>query len=201
MPDESDECYGCRQLNLSISDWRQKSVSCGRQWWGLITALSSQCERDRQVSVCLSPPSCHTMLAPARLTTLLLCVASILSLPEDAVRFPDSRISPCPQERKFCELIADYPLSERVDQDLIENRLVKEKIFDGRDVRYSELQTRNGGFIPERRACRAVRSQIFPQKAVNTQGIIDEVGLDMAWWLLVHHHNHHNTLMSWIISI
>ena len=117
------------------------------------------------------------MLAPARLTTLLLCVASILSLPEDAVRFPDSRISPCPQERKFCELIADYPLSERVDQDLIENRLVKEKIFDGRDVRYSELQTRNGGFIPERRACRAVRSQIFPQKAVNTQGIIDEVGL------------------------
>ena len=60
-----------------------------------------------------------------------------------------------------------------MDNDLIENRLVKDKIFDEKGYSgyraFAELQTRTFTF-PEQRACRFTRSQIFPKKAVNTQG-------------------------------
>ena len=115
-----------------------------------------------------------------RLVTLglsLLATAG-LSQPEGAVRFPDSPgfslgISPCPLGEKFCELVPDYPHSERVDHDLTENTLVRQKIFDsslGRTRANSALLQTRTREIPEERACGAVRSQIFPRKAVNTHG-------------------------------
>ena len=104
-----------------------------------------------------------------------ISLASVLPLPDGAVRFPDTPsynkrvISPCPRDEEFCESIPDYPFSERVDHDLTENTLIKEKIFDSQDSRFTEIQTRS--FVSESsRACQAVRSRIFPKKAVNTRG-------------------------------
>ena len=119
------------------------------------------------------------MTAVVRVIALSLSLApSVLPQPEGAVRFPDSpgfsvKISPCPLGEKFCELVPDYPTSQRVDHDLTENTLIKEKIFDRALTRTGAksalLQTRIGG-NPGERACSVVRSQIFPRKAVNTHG-------------------------------
>ena len=110
-----------------------------------------------------------------RAVLAVLSLGLSLAEPEGAVRFPDSpgfsltEISPCPLGEKFCELVPDYPSSERVEHDLTENTLIKEKIFDRTGARAALLQTRTGG-SPEERACSVVRSQIFPRKAVNTHG-------------------------------
>ena len=69
-----------------------------------------------------------------------ISLASVLPLPDGAVRFPDTPsynkrvISPCPRDEKFCESIPDYPFSERVDHDLTENTLIKEKIRNAEDL-------------------------------------------------------------------
>ena len=86
--------------------------------------------------------------------------ASVESSPDaDAVRFPGSAnfrtapliISPCPKDESFCDSIDDYPRNVNVDEGLLSNELIKQKIFD--DKMKPPINTRFGpGIGGEKRA-------------------------------------------------
>ena len=98
---------------------------------------------------------------------------SVESLPDaDAVNFPGSQnymtISPCPSKQIFCDRIDDYPRNVHIDDRLLANKLIKQKIFDDNFVQTRlGIQTRIG---EERRACDTRRDVVYPKKARNTKG-------------------------------
>jgi len=99
---------------------------------------------------------------------------SVESSPDaDAVNFPGSQnfmsISPCPSKKTFCDRIDDYPRNVHIDNRLLANKLIKQKIFDDEFVqpRFSIVKTRLG---EERRACDTRREVVYPKKARNTKG-------------------------------
>ena len=114
---------------------------------------------------------------------LLLVAASVKS--DDRVRFPglnyddpparprSSGIEPCYRNESFCEFISDYPHSVDVDTNLLQNILIKAKIFDTQKTsrRKSNFE-RFGSFSSDEkvRACQVVRRTVFPTKARNIRG-------------------------------
>ena len=135
------------------------------------------------------------MAAP--LVAALCCLALVSAVPDtDAVRFPGlsappppsspfpssllaapapapapSRgIAPCFRNQTFCEFSPDYPHEVDVDSDLLQNSLIKAKIFESKGGRVrsrGDIQARfglGGGGEPVR-ACRVRRRTIFPKKA------------------------------------
>jgi len=101
--------------------------------------------------------------------------ASVDSSPDaDAVRFPGSAnfrsdpliISPCPKGENFCDGIDDYPNNVNVDDGLLSNELIKQKIFD--DKYKPPINTRFGG--GEKRACAVKKNVVYPKKAKNSKG-------------------------------
>merc|ERR1712013_221920 len=97
---------------------------------------------------------------------------SVKSLPDaDAVNFPGSQnymtISPCPRKEIFCDRLDDYPRNVHIDDRLLANKLIKQKIFDDNFVQTRlGIQTRIG---EERRACDTRRDVVYPKKARNTK--------------------------------
>jgi len=90
----------------------------------------------------------------------------------DAVNFPGSKnymtISPCPSGQNFCHRIDDYPKNVHIDDRLLSNKLIKQKIFDDKIIqtRFS-INTRRG---EEKRACATRKDVVYPKKARNTKG-------------------------------
>jgi len=89
----------------------------------------------------------------------------------DAVKFPGSTnymtISPCPNGDTFCSKVDDYPRNVHIDDRLLRNILIKQKIFDDNFVqpRFS-IRPRIG----EKRACNTRKDVVYPKKARNTKG-------------------------------
>jgi len=113
----------------------------------------------------------------------------ISGYPDDAVNFPGLNsprptsfnspkpsisitISPCSNNQQFCESTSDYPNNVGVDSNLLQNPLIKAKIFDGqKKTRGDILNTRFGVINQDKvRACKAIRREIFPKKARNVKG-------------------------------
>ena len=134
------------------------------------------------------------MAAP--LVAALCCLALVSAVPDtDAVRFPglsapppppspfpssllaapapNRGIAPCFRNQTFCEFSPDYPREVDVDSDLLQNSLIKAKIFESKGGRVrsrGDIQPRfglGGGGEPVR-ACRVRRRTIFPKKACHT---------------------------------
>ena len=136
----------------------------------------------------------------APLVAALCCLALVSAVPDrDAVRFPGlsappptpppppspssllaapapapSRgIAPCYRNQTFCEFSPDYPHEVDVDSDLLQNSLIKAKIFESKGGRVrsrGDIQPRfglGGGGEPVR-ACRVRRRTIFPKKVCHT---------------------------------
>merc|ERR1712013_246796 len=100
---------------------------------------------------------------------------SVESLPDaDAVNFPGSQnsmaISPCPSKQIFCDRIDDYPRNVHIDDRLLANKLIKQKIFDDNFVQPSPRLGIKTRIDEERRACDTRRDVVYPKKARNTKG-------------------------------
>lgn len=127
-----------------------------------------------------------------QLLPLLLVSGSVFCYPDDAVNFPGlgsfggfrrpptpvSRsysVAPCFGNDSFCEFSSDYPRDVNIDSNLLENSLIRAKIFESstsrRKTNAFSVQTRFGfGSSEKVRACRVRRRQIFPTKARNVKG-------------------------------
>lgn len=122
---------------------------------------------------------------------LILIFASVVNcVPDDRVRFPGLNypdeeeprsnlgIEPCFQNQAFCEFSSDYPHHVNIDTNLVQNTLIKAKIFDSRRSSdnsdfQSIINSKRFGFSKAEekvRACRVIRRQIFPTKARNLRG-------------------------------
>jgi len=101
-----------------------------------------------------------------------ICGHSTVESSPDAVNFPGSdnygSISPCPRGQNYCDKIEDYPRNVYIDDRLLSNKLIKQKIFDDKFIqpRFS-VSTRFGG---EKRACAIRRDVVYPKKARNSKG-------------------------------
>ena len=98
--------------------------------------------------------------------------SSLLAAPAPAPA-PSRGIAPCFRNQTFCEFSPDYPREVDVDSDLLQNSLIKAKIFESKGGRVrsrGDIQPRfglGGGGEPVR-ACRVRRRTIFPKKACHT---------------------------------
>jgi len=96
--------------------------------------------------------------------------------PTSIIARSGENISPCPRNEKFCETSNDYPHELDVDSNLLQNSLIKAKIFDAKNTKSRNnipnfsVQTRFGAQGDKVRACKVSRRQIFPQKAQNIRG-------------------------------
>jgi len=94
----------------------------------------------------------------------------VIALPQQQRPPISNSISPCFRNEQFCETTSDYPSDVDVDSNLLQNSLIKAKIFDGKkngDI----LNTRFGVINRDKvRACKAIRREIFPKKARNVKG-------------------------------
>ena len=127
-----------------------------------------------------------------QLLHLLLVSGPVFCYPDDAVNFPGlssfggfrrpappvSRsysITPCFRNDSFCEFSSDYPRDVNIDSNLLQNSLIRAKIFESNTSKRKSnafgAQTRFGfGNSEKVRACRVRRRQIFPTKARNVKG-------------------------------
>jgi len=75
-------------------------------------------------------------------------------------------IKPCPDKNLFCDDIDDYPIENKVNEDVANAILIKNTIFEP-----SLIEKRFGSdFIKESRACDHRRSIVYPKKAKNVEG-------------------------------
>ena len=123
-----------------------------------------------------------------QLVHILLVCGPAFCYPNDAVNFPglsfsrpslpvirSRSITPCSRNISFCEYSSDYPRDVNIDLDLLQNFLIRAKIFEPNTSRQKNndfrVQTRFGfENIEKVRACRVRRKQIFPTKARNVKG-------------------------------
>lgn len=73
-------------------------------------------------------------------------------------------IKPCPGNERFCEEAEDYPITYKVNDDVVAAKLIKDTIFQSKkkDVD-QQLSIRN--FFKESRACDHRKSTVYPKKA------------------------------------
>jgi len=78
-------------------------------------------------------------------------------------------IKPCPGNERFCEEAEDYPITYKVNDDVVAAKLIKDTIFQSKkkDVD-QQLSIRN--FFKESRACDHRKSTVYPKKAKNVEG-------------------------------
>lgn len=115
---------------------------------------------------------------------ILLVCGPAFCYPNDAVNFPGPSsfggfrrpapsvirsITPCSRNISFCEYSYDYPRDVTIDLNLLQNFLIRAKIFEPNTSRQKNndftVQTRFGfGNSEKVRACRVRRRQIFPTK-------------------------------------
>ena len=123
-----------------------------------------------------------------RLFLTVVSIVTVTGVPDDRVRFPglnypdeeetrtNRGIEPCFQNQAFCEFSSDYPRNVNIDSNLVQNTLIKAKIFDSGRGDNSDFQSlinsKRFGFAKSEkvRACRVIRRQIFPTKARNVRG-------------------------------